>query len=412
MKPVISISDLAKQYVLGAQFKPQASFREMALNAIASPVRNFKRLRGSDSEQPTFWALKDINFSVQAGEVVGVIGRNGAGKSTLLKVLSRITSPTKGHIEYQGRLASLLEVGTGFHPELTGRENIYLNGAILGMSRNEINAQLDDIIEFAEIEKFLDTPVKRYSSGMYVRLAFSVAAHLSPDILVVDEVLAVGDQAFQQKCLGKLKDTAGDGRTVFFVSHNMTAVRNLCSRIIYLKDGQIEYDGDPDTAIAMYLSVDKSDSALWSDQDDQLEHLKQIRLFNASEINTNLFQYNENIDVSIELQNKKNGTITPAVRITDVFGNVLFTSWDKDFLGDYTKASRQTLVCSIPAELLKPSNYILTVFVHSTNENGERIFEEANLDITISPEHCPIDSGRLGLLFPTLKWKSANNEPH
>ncbi|HET59761.1 MAG TPA: ABC transporter ATP-binding protein, partial [Chloroflexi bacterium] len=200
-----------------------------------------------------FWALKDVSFEVKRGEVVGVIGRNGAGKSTLLKILSRITEPTTGHAEIHGRVGSLLEVGTGFHPELTGRENIYLNGAILGMKRTEIARKFDEIVAFSEIEKFLDTPVKRYSSGMYVRLAFAVAAHLEPEILLVDEVLAVGDASFQKKCLGKMGDIAGEGRTVLFVSHNMAAVQSLCSKALLLVHGQIDAIGDVDSVIQGYL---------------------------------------------------------------------------------------------------------------------------------------------------------------
>jgi len=201
------------------------------------------------------WALKDVSFEVQSGEVIGIIGRNGAGKSTILKILSRITKPTSGSARVYGRVGSLLEVGTGFHPELTGRENIYLNGAIIGMKRTEIDRKFDEIVAFAEIDKFLDTPVKRYSSGMYVRLAFSVAAHLEPEILLVDEVLAVGDAAFQKKCLGKMGEVAGGGRTVLFVSHNMAAVRRLCTRVIYLRDGQIDFIGDTLTAIDTYLGA-------------------------------------------------------------------------------------------------------------------------------------------------------------
>jgi lipopolysaccharide transport system ATP-binding protein len=205
---------------------------------------------GGDKE---FWALRDVSFDVQAGEVVGIIGRNGAGKSTLLKILSRITPPTRGHMRLRGRVASLLEVGTGFHPELTGRENIYLNGAMLGMTRAEIQSKFDEIVAFSEVEQFLDTPVKRYSSGMYVRLAFGVAAHLEPEILIVDEVLAVGDAQFQKKCLGKMKEVStGSGRTVLFVSHNMAAVQSLCSRAVVMRNGQVEYCGEVGTAIRHY----------------------------------------------------------------------------------------------------------------------------------------------------------------
>ena len=215
-------------------------------------IRGRQLVVGNEVEE--FWALKDVNFEIKRGEVVGIIGRNGAGKSTLLKVLSRITEPTTGRVEIRGRVASLLEVGTGFHPELTGRENIFLNGAILGMTQAEIKRKFDEIVAFAEVEKFLDTPVKRYSSGMYVRLAFAVAAHLEPEILIVDEVLAVGDAEFQKKCLGKMKDVAGDGRTVLFVSHNMAAVQSLCTRCIRLQGGSVTSTGSPSETISLHLS--------------------------------------------------------------------------------------------------------------------------------------------------------------
>src|SRR5204862_4320603 len=206
------------------------------------------------------WALKDVSFEVKRGEVLGIIGRNGAGKTTLLKILPRITEPSEGRVTIRGRVASLLEVGTGFHPELTGRENIYLNGAILGMTRAEIRRSFDEIVAFSEVEKFLDTPVKRYSSGMHVRLAFAVAAHLRPEILVVDEVLAVGDAAFQKKCLGKMQDVASGGRTVLFVSHNMAAITRLCSRAILLREGRAVADGRVDTVVSEYIAGSKGDS--------------------------------------------------------------------------------------------------------------------------------------------------------
>jgi len=248
----IRVSGLGKEYVLGGAESVDESFREMLLNSLTAPFRRLKKLQGEVVEDDRFWALKDVNFEVKHGEVVGIIGRNGAGKSTLLKILSRITDPTEGKIEIRGRISSLLEVGTGFHPELTGRENIFLNGAILGMSRQEIKQKFDEIVAFAEVDKFLDTPVKRYSSGMYVRLAFAVAAHLEPEILIVDEVLAVGDAAFQKKCLGKMSDVAKEGRTVLFVSHNMGAVSNLCSRAIVLSKGSVDFDGVTSDAIQHY----------------------------------------------------------------------------------------------------------------------------------------------------------------
>jgi len=248
----IRVSGLGKQYVLGGAESGNESFREMLTGALSAPFRRLKRLQGEGADGDSFWALKEVNFQIKPGEVVGIIGRNGAGKSTLLKILSRITDPTEGRIEMRGRVSSLLEVGTGFHPELTGRENIFLNGAILGMSRREILDKFDAIVEFAEVEKFLDTPVKRYSSGMFVRLAFAVAAHLEPEILVVDEVLSVGDMSFQRKCLGKMREVATGGRTVFFVSHNLKAVEALCNRAILLDGGALRRDGKPTAVIEAY----------------------------------------------------------------------------------------------------------------------------------------------------------------
>ncbi|MCL4157496.1 UNVERIFIED_CONTAM: hypothetical protein GTU68_061921, partial [Idotea baltica] len=215
----------------------------MLSGALASPFRKYKTLSGSVADENRFWALQDINFEINQGDVVGVIGRNGAGKSTLLKVLSRITSPTVGRVTIHGRVASLLEVGTGFHPELTGRENIYLNGSILGMRRAQIDRKFDEIVEFAEVTKFLDTPVKRYSSGMYVKLAFSVAAHLETDVLLVDEVLSVGDAKFRERCVGKMNEVSQQGRTIIFVSHNLGLVQELCAQSIYLKNGSVQKQG-------------------------------------------------------------------------------------------------------------------------------------------------------------------------
>lgn len=250
-EPIISVKHLSKEYNIGID-KTYKTLSGTFTSAIKHPLKTLK-----ESRKPcnTFWALKDVNFDVKSGEVVGIIGRNGAGKSTLLKVLSRITFPTEGEIKMLGRVGSLLEVGTGFHPELSGRENIYFNGAILGMKKREIDGKFDEIVKFSGVEKFLDTPVKRYSSGMQVRLAFSVAANLDPEILVIDEVLAVGDAAFQKKCLGKMKAVSEDGRTVLFVSHNMNAVENLCTRAIMLNSGKLTSDGyDTREIINKYLT--------------------------------------------------------------------------------------------------------------------------------------------------------------
>lgn len=252
--PVIRVENLAKQYMIGGEKNPQQTFREMINGIVSAPIKRLRSLSGIGKETSTIWAVNDVSFQIKQGEVVGVIGRNGAGKSTLLKLLSRITAPTAGKIVLKGRIGSLLEVGTGFHPELSGRENIFLNGAILGMSRIEINKKFDEIVEFSEVEKFLDTPVKRYSSGMYVRLAFAVAAHLDPEILLVDEVLAVGDSEFQKKCFKKLGKVANDGRVVIVVSHNMSAIQRLCSSAMVLEHGEISASGDVNDCIQRYLA--------------------------------------------------------------------------------------------------------------------------------------------------------------
>lgn len=252
----IRVENLSKKYRIGANQARYHTLRESIMNGVSTSL---ERLKGNQpQEENIIWALKDINFEVKHGEVLGIIGRNGAGKSTLLKILSRITKPTTGRFELNGRVGSLLEVGTGFHPELTGRENIFLSGAILGMKRKEINRKFDEIVDFAEIEKFLDTPVKHYSSGMYMRLAFSVAAHLEPEILLVDEVLAVGDAEFQKKCLGKMGDVAGEGRTVLFVSHNMGAIENICNKGLFLQNGRIILVSSQTKAINEYLKTTKT----------------------------------------------------------------------------------------------------------------------------------------------------------
>ncbi|MBD1906676.1 ABC transporter ATP-binding protein [Funiculus sociatus GB2-A5] len=260
MEPIISVRELGKMYRIRSQDKkPYRTLRE----ELVEGVQKLWQGKFAQPKMEEFWALKDINFDIYPGEVVGIIGRNGAGKSTLLKILSRITPPTTGEAILRGRVGSLLEVGTGFHPELTGRENIYLSGAILGMSRAEIKKKFDEIVAFAEVEKFIDTPVKRYSSGMYVRLAFGVAAHLEPEILVVDEVLAVGDAQFQKKCLGKMQDVSREGRTVLFVSHNMPVIRKLCKSSILLNQGQIEIISNTETVLRKYLEGGENSQAIY-----------------------------------------------------------------------------------------------------------------------------------------------------
>jgi len=293
MTPIIEIREVSKQYSLGEPAGMYGSLREVFTRAILQPLR---ALRGSSNSvarsggPSVFWALRDVSFDVEKGDSVAIIGSNGAGKSTLLKVLSRITEPTEGYVKIRGRMASLLEVGTGFHPELTGRENIYLNGSILGMRKEEIDAKFEEITKFAGINKFLDTPVKRYSSGMYVRLAFSIAAHLEPEILVVDEVLAVGDAVFQKKCLGKMAEAGSQNRTVLFVSHNLAVVEALCNKAIVLQQGRIVFSGTAKDAVRFYLQNISNEGTQFSTNRIDLSrspgrvakyrpHLKRLELF-------------------------------------------------------------------------------------------------------------------------------------
>ena len=253
MRPIIEVRNLGKRYRLGQLATVQPTLRETVSRTFNAPI---DRLRGRKPAKPRLlWALQDISFEIQPGEVVGIIGRNGAGKSTLLKVLSRIIKPTTGEVDIYGSVGSLLEIGTGFHPDLTGRENIFLNGAIIGMRRDEIKKKFDEIVAFAELEEFLDTPIKYYSSGMHLRLAFAVAAHFEPEILILDEVLAVGDAKFQQKCLAKMKDVSREGRTIFFVSHDLTSIETMCRRVFLIEAGRLQDEGQPSTVIAAYLKA-------------------------------------------------------------------------------------------------------------------------------------------------------------
>ena len=301
----ISIENLSKLYFIGQNRAKQDGMRHVIERAVRAPFAWLRSHRQKSSEGVEFWALKGVSLQINQGEVVGIIGRNGAGKSTLLKILSRITIPTEGRVGINGRVASLLEVGTGFHPELTGRENVFLNGAILGMSRTEILRKFDEIVEFSEIGQFLDTPVKHYSSGMYVRLAFAVAAHLDPDILICDEVLAVGDAAFQKKCLAKIKGFAQSGRTVLFVSHNPETVRSLCPRSVWLKDGHVQKDGDTEEVLDGYLdSVARGTSFSWENPDYGLT-IHKVVLRNADGEETARFYPGEDLVVDVFYEAKK-----------------------------------------------------------------------------------------------------------
>lgn len=303
MKPIISIQDVSKRYTIGEKAS-YGSLREEVMDALASPLRRV--LKGeARREAPSVWAIKDVSFEVNEGDVVGIVGRNGAGKSTLLKILSRITEPTEGRIKMRGRIASLLEVGTGFHPELTGRENIFLNGALLGMTAKEIKARFDEIVAFSEIEKFLDTPVKRYSSGMYVRLAFAVAAHLEPEILIIDEVLAVGDAIFQKKCLGKMGEVAKGGRTVIFVSHNMVAVQGLCNRAVLMEGGRAIMSGPTRDIVGHYLSnssgIRRATREYPSNPAKQVK-IRKVAVRNQSGEEKEILDLNEKITIQVDYE--------------------------------------------------------------------------------------------------------------
>ncbi len=299
----IHVSHLGKQYRLGGPQEQYLTFRDAIVNTVKSPFRVFHPVKPDEM----FWALKDVSFEVEQGDVVGIIGRNGAGKSTLLKILSRITTPTEGRIELHGRVGSLLEVGTGFHPEMTGRENIFLNGSILGMRKTEIEDKFDEIVKFSEIEKFLDTPVKRYSSGMYVRLAFAVAAHLDPEILLVDEVLAVGDAAFQKKCIGKMGEVAKEGKVVLFVSHNISLLRNFCNIGFIIEGGKLVRKGDINELSSFYLKNINNEKGISSECYKNIKekaNIISIKLISAID-NSDIIEYNKPLIFKIRIFSKE-----------------------------------------------------------------------------------------------------------
>jgi lipopolysaccharide transport system ATP-binding protein len=340
-KTVIQVENLSKKYVINHQEGKGAgnrSLRESISNGLTSLGKKFFTYSSKENDGSTredFWALKDISFEIKQGDRVGIIGRNGAGKSTLLKILSRITEPTNGRIAIQGRVASLLEVGTGFHPELTGRENVYLNGAILGMSKVEIQRKFDEIVAFAEIDKFIDTPVKRYSSGMYVRLAFSVAAHLEPEVLIVDEVLAVGDSNFQKKCLGKMENVSNEGRTILFVSHTMEAIARLCNNAILLKNGLIQFSGSSDKAINLYLGAELGTTARrkWDDisraPGNEIVRLIEVNVHEADGRVTESFDITKPIGITIIYRALKDSSVfTHSMNLFNANGAHILSSHD------------------------------------------------------------------------------------
>jgi lipopolysaccharide transport system ATP-binding protein len=366
----LRVQELAKRYRIGAAPTKYRTFRDLIAGTVTAPlVRLRSAIRGGSTilSDDEMWALDGVSFEVQRGEVVGVIGRNGAGKTTLLKLLSRITEPTRGRAEIHGRVASLLEVGTGFHPELTGRENIFLNGAILGMRRAEIEARFDEIVAFAEVERFIDTQVKHYSSGMYLRLAFAVAAHLEPEILLVDEVLAVGDAAFQRKCLGKMSDVAHSGRTVLFVSHNMEAVQRLCPRTVWLDAGRVVADGDTGDVLSAYLAAgaerlvgDYTAPAGAAPEDRAVLAAAEVRGDDGAP--RPHLRFGEPFAVAMEWEHREPiQGVSYFLRVYDNRERLLFAAntWHEELALD--AAGRHGVVCAVEANALVPGDYSITL---------------------------------------------------
>ncbi len=416
---VVRVEDLGKRYRIG-EIAGYKTLRESLTNAVAAP---FRRIRGGGSSPPRghernhIWALRNISFEIKRGEVLAVIGGNGAGKSTLLKILSRITPPTEGHAEIRGRVGSLLEVGTGFHPELTGRENVYLNGAILGMGRGEVARKFDEIAHFSGVEKFLDTPVKHYSSGMYVRLAFSVAAHLEPDILIVDEVLAVGDAAFQKKCLGKMSEVAGGGRTVLFVSHNMSAVRALCPRTLLLNEGSLQSDSTTAEVMKLYLGGGNAMSSQVVWPVDRRPGNGGMKLNSAGLTNydgspTSSFDISKGALVKIDFEVIEEGTKAVfALTPFDSEGNRVFTSIsniEERYQGKRLHTGRYVSTCKLPGDLLNAGDFTIQIAGF-----GAQWGDGFVLDHVIS--FSAVDAGTLradyhgrylGPLRPRLEWKT------
>jgi lipopolysaccharide transport system ATP-binding protein len=396
MSPVISVENLSKKYIIGHQKKERyTALRDVLTNGAKQFANKLIHPLSAPKNNPTseeFWALKDVSFDIQHGDRVGIIGRNGAGKSTLLKVLSRITEPTSGKISIKGRVASLLEVGTGFHPELTGRENIFLNGAILGMSKFEIKKKFDEIVAFAEVEKFLDTPVKRYSSGMYVRLAFAVAAHLEPEILIVDEVLAVGDAQFQKKCLGKMEDVGKEGRTVLFVSHNMAVIQQLCGSGILLRDGAVRKTGPIDKVIETYLNDSTSFGR------ESIENIPRARdeygviarFINAWPVNskgkrTTSFMSGEDISFDMEIKAFENVDSLSIVVGLDTYMDYRITTVLSEELGVLFSAVKDEVIIvnlKFPRLRLKHGTYSLTLGIRRNKQAYDHVVKAIHFEIS------------------------------
>lgn len=411
----ISVNGLGKQYKIGGPRKSYDRLGYQIADALASPFRRASRLlRGqalSASElDDTIWALKDVSFEVNHGEVIGIIGGNGAGKSTLLKILSRITEPTEGYVDVYGRIGSLLEVGTGFHPELTGGENIYLNGAILGMTKKEIDRKFSEIVEFAEIGKFINTPVKFYSSGMYVRLAFSVAAHLDPEILVVDEVLAVGDIAFQKKCLGKMGDVARTGRTVLFVSHNMAVIRALCERGICLRKGHIIADGSAGAVVDTYLkSLEQITQINLADRQDRsgrgLVKLTNLTITDGETSGSPLIKSGGPVKFIFEVSGKLANLSVGFVIMDDLGQPISMFKSDIPAPDDkMIESGRAVFTCEVDELMLVPGRYRVDVFIRGGGERQDLIEGAAFFDVEVGQlrgRMVPLpDNQRINVIMP------------
>jgi len=413
----VHVEGLSKQYHIGKRQERHDTLRDTLTDAFIAPFRRAGKLlrgqaTGAAELDETIWALKDVSFEVKRGEAVGIIGRNGAGKSTLLKILSRITEPTGGYADVYGRVGSLLEVGTGFHHELTGRENIYLNGAILGMTRVEIERKFDEIVAFSEVEKFMDTPVKHYSSGMYLRLAFAVAAHLEPEILLVDEVLAVGDAAFQKKCLGKMGNVAQEGRTVLFVSHNMGAITQLCEWALWLDNGQLKLTGPSSDVVAAYLSSGTEGCAVWSSSSTEPRNieaqLKSARILSVDNQPTAVVDFDSPFKVEIAydvIDPVRDLSVT--YQLLDSQGNLVFEAMDTDmpeWKGRVREPGQYLAVCKVPARLLKPGRYYVSLasFIEYIKiierQEGVLAFDVSEVGYLLNP-------GRLGVVSPVLEWE-------
>ncbi len=393
----LRLDGIGKQYRIGSEVVRAETFSQSVVNTLKAPFQNLKFLRSlsnfeDEDDETIFWALRDVSFDVAHGDVVGLIGRNGAGKSTLLKVLSRITEPSEGRIEVYGRIASLLEVGTGFNVELTGRENTYLNGAILGMSKAEVDRKFDEIVDFSGIEKFIDTPVKRYSSGMKVRLGFAVAAHLEPDILLVDEVLAVGDISFQRKCLGKMDDVAGEGRTVIFVSHQMSMIQSLCKRGILLEEGRVVHDGDVDDAVELYVrqAEDQAEGTSLGERTDRKGgesfRFQQIRFFDGdSEVPTEILMTGRPVRIELDYEyygDSPIGDVVASFNFKTQTGTLL-CALRSDAVGrTFTvDPGRGTLQCTVPKLPLSGGRYQVACNARHRGELIDRVQEAGFVDI-------------------------------